>query len=237
MGAVSAVAREALDAAAAREWLRGFAAAVAERSGELTDLDRPVGDSDHGVNLRRGTEAVLAALDADGAGGAGGADGTPGQVLGAAGRTLVSTVGGASGPLFGTALRRAGKALGEVPAADAAQVAAALRAALEGVVRLGEARVGDATMVDALDPAVAAFERAAQEGAPLPRAARAAAGAAAEGAASTVPLVARKGRASYLGPRSRGHLDPGARSVELLLTALADALGADALDARAGEGA
>ncbi|WP_432573651.1 dihydroxyacetone kinase subunit DhaL [Kineococcus sp. SYSU DK005] len=219
-GAAGAAARGALDAAAARDWLRGFAAAVAERSQELTDLDRPVGDSDHGVNLLRGTTAVLAGLDEGAA--------APGEVLGAAGRTLVSTVGGASGPLFGTALRRAGKALGEVPAADAAQVAAALRAALEGVVRLGEARVGDATMVDALDPAVAAFERAAAAGEPLARAARDAAAAAARGAASTVPLVARKGRASYLGPRSEGHLDPGARSVELLLTALADALGGPA---------
>ncbi|WP_432497475.1 dihydroxyacetone kinase subunit DhaL [Kineococcus gypseus] len=212
-------ALDALDAAAARAWLERFAALVAERAGELTDLDRPIGDSDHGVNLHRGTEAVRAALAGPGAGAT-----TPGEVLAAAGRTLVSTVGGASGPLFGTALRRAGKALGDAPAADAAALAAALRAALEGVVGLGGASAGDATMVDALEPAVVELERAAARGAGAAAAARAAAGAAGAGAASTVPLVARKGRASYLGPRSAGHLDPGARSVELLVGALAEVL-------------
>lgn len=187
-------------------WLRGFAAAVDEHAAALTDLDRPIGDSDHGVNLQRGVHAVLEALDAQ-------APATPGAVLTVAGSTLVSTVGGASGPLFGTLLRRTGKSLGETPDADGPALAAALRAGLDGVVKLGGAQVGDATLVDALTPAVEALEAG--------RTPAEAADAAEAGAAATEPLVARKGRASYLGERGAGHRDPGAQSVVLLLRALA----------------
>ncbi|PRY17278.1 dihydroxyacetone kinase DhaL subunit [Kineococcus rhizosphaerae] len=188
-----------LDAATALAWLRAFAGLVDERAGELTDLDRPIGDSDHGVNLQRGMHAVVAAFEQE-------APDTAGAVLTKAGSTLVSTVGGASGPLFGTLLRRTGKAL------DGGDLASALRAGLDGVVKLGGAQVGDATLVDALTPAVEALEAG--------RSPFEAAEAAAEGAASTEPLVARKGRASYLGERGVGHRDPGAESVVLLFTAL-----------------
>ncbi len=194
-----------LTAAGVRDWLRRFATAVDEHAAELTDLDRPIGDSDHGVNLQRGMHAVLAALDAA-------EPATPGAALVKAGSTLVSTVGGASGPLFGTLLRRAGKALGDAESADGPALAGALRAGLDAVVALGGAQVGDATLVDALTPAVEALEAggSAQE----------AADAAARGAASTDELVARKGRASYLGERGIGHRDPGAASIALLFAAL-----------------
>ncbi len=194
-----------LDAKSAAEWLRAFAAQVEDRAADLTDLDRPIGDSDHGVNLQRGMRAVVAALDEE-------APSTPGAVLTKAGSTLVSTVGGASGPLFGTLLRRAGKSLGAATEVDQPALAAALRAGLEGVVSLGAAQVGDATLLDALAPAVEALEA----GRPV----SVAAAAAAEGAASTEPLVARKGRASYLGERGVGHRDPGAESIVLLFAAL-----------------
>ncbi|MEZ0164206.1 dihydroxyacetone kinase subunit DhaL [Kineococcus sp. LSe6-4] len=196
----------ALTAAGAREWLQRFATAVDEHAAELTDLDRPIGDSDHGVNLQRGTRAVLAALEA--------ADPpTPGAALTKAGSTLVSTVGGASGPLFGTLLRRTGKALGDSGSVDGAALATGLRAGLDAVVALGGAQVGDATLVDALAPAVEALEAGGS--------AAEAAEAAERGAASTDDLVARKGRASYLGDRGTGHRDPGAVSIALLFAALA----------------
>ncbi|WP_373694923.1 dihydroxyacetone kinase subunit DhaL [Kineococcus terrestris] len=222
MGPVSAVGGTALDADAARAWVRRFAELVQESAVELTDLDRPIGDSDHGVNLRRGAVAVLAALDGPDA------PATAADVLRAAGTTLVSTVGGASGPLYGTALRRVGKALVGVDAAGGPELARALRAGVDAVVRLGGAEVGDATMVDALLPAVEALEREVAAGTALPEAVGAAVRAAQEGAESTDALVARKGRASYLGERSAGHRDPGAVSSVLLLRALADALGGPA---------
>ncbi|RJK95524.1 dihydroxyacetone kinase subunit DhaL [Vallicoccus soli] len=206
-----------LDAARAGAWVRRLAELVQERKDELTDLDRPIGDSDHGVNLHRGMTAAVAALDA-------GDPATPGAVLTAVGSALVSKVGGASGPLYGTALRRAGKALGDAGEAGTPELARALRAALEGVVKLGGAQPGDATLVDALAPAVEALEAAAGRGDDPAAAARAAAGAAEEGALATTPMVARKGRASYLGERSAGHQDPGATSTALLVRALADAL-------------
>jgi dihydroxyacetone kinase-like protein len=138
----------------------------------------------------------------------------------AAGRAIVSKTGGAAGPLYGTALRRAGKALGDAESVDAEGLGAALRAALDGVQELGQAVAGDKTMVDALIPAVAAYEEAKAAG--LAAATRAAADAAAKGAQETIPLQARKGRASYLGARSVGHEDPGAASTALILRALAD---------------
>jgi dihydroxyacetone kinase-like protein len=193
-------------------WMIRFSELVTADAERLTRLDSAIGDGDHGSNLDRGLRAAAEALSKDL---------PPGKVLITAGRTLVSKTGGASGPLYGTALRRAGKALGDASEVGAAELGAALRAALEGVQQLGKAEEGDKTMVDALAPAVAAFEAAAGEG--LAAAARAALDAAEKGAEATVPLQARKGRASYLGPRSVGHLDPGAASTVLLFRALADA--------------
>ncbi len=198
------------DAALAVRWLTAVCVAVDREAGRLTELDAAIGDADHGENLRRGFTAVVAALEEE-------PPGTPGAALQLAGRRLVSTVGGASGPLYGTLLRRAGKALGEASEASWPELAAALRQGVEAVAQLGGAAEGDKTMLDALLPAVTALEGAAPEGA---RAAVAARQAATAGAEATVPLRARKGRASYLGDRSRGHLDPGAASSALLLEAL-----------------
>ncbi|MCO5969392.1 dihydroxyacetone kinase subunit DhaL [Actinoallomurus soli] len=197
-----------------RRWIERFAELVAADADRLTRLDAAIGDGDHGANLNRGLRAAVEAL---------GPDLPPGKVLMTAGRALVSKTGGASGPLYGGALRRAGKALGDAADADATALAAALRAALDAVQQLGKAVEGDKTMVDALTPAVAAYEAAAGDGPAA--AARAALDAAEKGAEATVPLQARKGRASYLGPRSVGHLDPGAASTVLLFRALADAAG------------
>jgi dihydroxyacetone kinase-like protein len=206
-----------LDAALARAWMLAMASAVERERERLTELDSAIGDGDHGTNLQRGFRAVAeSVLPEDGAG----------AVLVRAGALLISTVGGASGPLYGSALRAMGKALG-APAdtpAEAARVGAALAAGLAAVTGLGGARPGDKTMVDAWAPAAAAFEAAAGEGEGLGRAARAAAEAAEKGAWATVPLRARKGRASYLGERSEGHQDPGAASTALLFRALAEAV-------------
>ncbi|HEU5156410.1 MAG TPA: dihydroxyacetone kinase subunit DhaL [Streptosporangiaceae bacterium] len=193
------------------EWIRRAAELVTADADRLTRLDAEIGDGDHGLNLARGFTAAVAALP-DGA--------PPGKTLMAAGRAIVSKTGGASGPLYGTALRRAGKALGDAESVDAQGLGAALRAALDGVQELGQAVAGDKTMVDALIPAVEAYEAALAEG--QAAAARAAAAAAAQGADATIPLQARKGRASYLGPRSVGHMDPGAASTALILRALAE---------------
>jgi dihydroxyacetone kinase-like protein len=193
--------------------LRAAAAVVQEHRDELVRLDQVIGDADHGENMRRGFTALLSRLDAE-------PPDTPGKVLKLVATTLISTVGGAAGPLYGTAFLRASAAVGDAPELDCALVARALQGALEGVVARGKAVVGDKTMVDALTPAVAAAQRA--EGS-VAAALSAAADAAEEGATSTVPMVARKGRASYLGERSAGHMDPGARSTSLLLRAFADA--------------
>ncbi|MBO2452128.1 dihydroxyacetone kinase subunit L [Actinomadura barringtoniae] len=206
------------DAAA---WIRRAAELVAADAERLTRLDAAIGDGDHGLNLDRGFTAAVAALP-EGA--------VPGKVLIAAGRAIVSKTGGASGPLYGTALRRAGKALGDAEDVDAAALGAALRAALEGVQELGQAVEGDKTMVDALVPAVAAYEAACEGALPggdLAACARAAVEAAGKGAEATVPMQARKGRASYLGARSVDHLDPGAASTVLILRALADVVEGD----------
>jgi len=200
------------------EWMRAIAAAVEEEAGHLTQLDSAIGDGDHGVNMTRGFRAVNEALAAQDGGQ------PPGKLLITAGKTLVSTVGGASGPLWGTALRRAGRAVGDAPRLDGAALAAGLEAALAGVVELGAAEAGDKTMVDALEPAVRALGERLEAGDELPAAVEAAAAAADEGARSTVPMQARKGRASYLGERSIGHQDPGATSTALILAALSRAL-------------
>jgi dihydroxyacetone kinase phosphoprotein-dependent L subunit len=204
-----------VDTAFVRSWVEEIARSIEDQRDFLTQLDAAIGDADHGVNMSRGFAAVQTKL-ADGAG-----DGlAPGAFLTLVGSTLVSTVGGASGPLYGTAFRRAGKALGEDADVDATAFAGALRAALEGIQQLGAAAEGDKTMVDALAPAVAAFEASVRRGASFEDAASDAREAADEGVAATVPLQARKGRASYLGPRSVGHQDPGATSTALILAAL-----------------
>ncbi|GGT29649.1 dihydroxyacetone kinase subunit DhaL [Streptomyces purpureus] len=192
-----------LDAAFFRRWLTTAAAAVDREADRLTDLDSAIGDADHGTNMRRGFTAVAAALDKE-------EPATPGAVLALAGRQLISTVGGASGPLYGTLLRRTGKALGDTPEVTRDQLAQALRTGVAAVAQLGGAVAGDKTMLDALEPAAAA----------LGESFTAARSAAEEGALATVPLRARKGRASYLGERSVGHQDPGATSSALLVAAL-----------------
>ncbi|GAA2115863.1 dihydroxyacetone kinase subunit DhaL [Kitasatospora saccharophila] len=206
-----------LDTALAEAWIRTAAAAVEDAERHLTALDTAIGDGDHGSNLRRGFTAVLAALDAPPEGGFE----SPGALLRTVGSTLTAKVGGASGPLYGQAFRAAGAEL--PPDADPAACADALAAGLAAVRALGGAEPGDKTLVDALAPAVDALRAAAETGATLARATAAAADAAERGARDTTPLQARRGRASYLGPRSTGHQDPGATSAALLLRALADA--------------
>ena len=207
-----------VDAATVTRWMRNCAAVFVEQRDYLTQLDAAIGDADHGANMTRGFAAVEAKLD-DLDGGT-----PPGRILVLAGSTLVSTVGGASGPLWGSALRRAGKALGDAPTATATELAGALDAALAAVVELGAAEPGDKTMVDALGPAVDACRAALGGGASLAGALAAARAAAEDGMRATVPMLARKGRASYLGERSIGHQDPGATSTALILAALEQAV-------------
>lgn len=195
-------------------WIRAFRDAVHAHKDELTRLDSEIGDADHGSNMARGLDAVVAKLDP--------APASPSDLFKTVGMTLVSSVGGASGPLYGTLFLRMGPALGTETEVDAATLGAALRAGVEGVVARGKAELGDKTMIDALSPALDAWDAAAAES--PAEAARAAADAAARGRDATEPLVARKGRASYLGERSAGHLDPGATSATLLLEALRDTL-------------
>jgi phosphoenolpyruvate---glycerone phosphotransferase subunit DhaL len=203
-----------VDSMQVTRWMRECSASIAEQKDYLTQLDAAIGDADHGSNMTRGFAAVEQKLtELDG--------GTlPGKLLITAGQTLVSTVGGASGPLWGTALRRAGRSLGESETVDPAQLADALAAAVEGVVELGAAQPGDKTMVDALQPAVDSFRSQVDAGADLAAALSAATAAAEEGMRATVPMLARKGRASYLGERSIGHQDPGATSAALIVAAL-----------------
>jgi dihydroxyacetone kinase-like protein len=199
-------------------WMGEIAAAVRAESEYLTQLDAAIGDGDHGINMNRGFDAVGKALAVQ--------DGNlpPGQLLTIAGKTLVSTVGGASGPLWGTAFRRAGRSLGNTESFDGAALLAALDAGVDGVVDLGAAATGDKTMVDALRPAVDALREGLDAGAALDSALAAAAAAAEEGARATVPLQPRHGRASYLGERSIGHQDPGATSAALIMRALERAI-------------
>jgi phosphoenolpyruvate---glycerone phosphotransferase subunit DhaL len=195
-------------------WMLEIGTAVQVERDHLTQLDAAIGDGDHGTNMARGFDAVAKALD-------GQEDGLlPGPLLILCGKTLVSTVGGASGPLWGSAFRRAGRALGDVPEVDGPSLVLALEAAAAGITDLGAAVVGDATILDALDPAAATLREAVDAGQPLSQAVHAAAVAAEEGARSTIPLQARKGRASYLGERSVGHQDPGATSTALIIRAL-----------------
>ncbi|WP_369371876.1 dihydroxyacetone kinase subunit DhaL [Promicromonospora sp. Populi] len=208
----------ALDADWAERWVRRTADAIADAKDELTELDRQIGDGDHGENLHRGFQAVVARLD-DAAAEPGAADErTVGDVLKLVATTLMSTVGGASGPLYGTAYLRAAKVSGRTEI-DQPAVVAVLEAALEGVSSRGKATVGEKTMVDAWQAAVDAAEAAARDGGSEVDVLRAAAEAADKAATGTIPLIATKGRASYLGERSAGHEDPGARSTALVLGA------------------
>ncbi|WP_426301494.1 dihydroxyacetone kinase subunit DhaL [Arthrobacter sp. R-11] len=200
------------------EWLQLSARKMSEHRVELIELDRAIGDSDHGENMDRGFQAVLEKI-------AEAAPDTPGAALKLAAMALMSKVGGAAGPLYGTAYLRAATSLGTSTEIDAAALAAALGAARDGIVARGKAEPGDKTMVDAWTPAVEAANEAVTLGADAVAVLAAAAEAAEVGAVTTDPLVARKGRASYLGERSAGHRDPGAVSTALLLRAAATAAG------------
>lgn len=200
------------------DWLQLSARKMSEHRMELIELDRAIGDSDHGENMDRGFQAVLEKI-------AEAAPDTPGAALKLAAMALMSKVGGAAGPLYGTAYLRASTALGTLEDIDAGALAAALEAARDGIVARGKAEPGDKTMVDAWTPAVEAANEAATLGADAVAVLAAAAEAAEVGAVTTDPLVARKGRASYLGERSAGHRDPGAVSTALLLRAAATAAG------------
>ncbi len=206
----------ALDVAWAQAWVRSSAEVIKANREELIELDRQIGDGDHGENMTRGFTAVVAKLDA--------LESPPeqvGDVLKLVATTLMSTVGGAAGPLYGTAYLRGAKACG-LAELDPAAVVALLEAGLEGIVARGKATTGEKTMVDAWSPAVDAAQAKAAEGAGGADVLAAAAAAAEEGATATIPMLATKGRASYLGERSIGHQDPGATSTALLLRAAAE---------------
>ncbi len=197
-------------------WIQGFAQVLRENKGYLTELDSAIGDADHGINMDRGFQAVLAKLPMV-------PTGDVGALLKSVGMTLISTVGGASGPLYGSFfLQLAGTSAGK-PEIDLAEFVAAVDNGITRVQGLGKAQAGDKTMLEALLPAQAALHQAVDEGASPADALAAAAAAAEQGMLGTIPLVARKGRASYLGERSAGHQDPGATSTHLMLKAAADA--------------
>jgi dihydroxyacetone kinase-like protein len=198
-------------------WIRRSAEVIAEHRVELITLDRDIGDGDHGENLDRGFTAVVAKLDGLAE------DAAPADVFKLVATTLISTVGGASGPLFGTAFLKASGAISGRADLDAEALVALLTAARDGVVLRGKAAVGDKTMIDAWTPAVDAAAAAAADGDDERAVLEAAAHAAEEGARATEPLVAHKGRASYLGERAIGHRDPGAQSSALLLRAAVEA--------------
>jgi dihydroxyacetone kinase-like protein len=198
-------------------WLRQFAVAVNDSRDELTRLDAAIGDADHGTNMDRGMQAVVEKLDPA-------PDDGIGALLKTVGMTLVSTVGGAAGPLYGTLFLKMGAAAGDAGDLPLAAWAQTLQAGVEGVQARGKARLGDKTMVDALVPASDALLAAAAAATPLRDALRDAAAAAEQGMKATIPMTARKGRASYLGERSTGHQDPGATSSWLLLKTAAECL-------------
>ena len=204
-------------------WIDGFAATVAENKDYLTRLDSAIGDADHGINMNRGMKVALERLEA-------GPPDDIGAALKTVGMAMVSKVGGASGPLYGTFFLQLAGPLAGKQSATLEEWAGAVRAAVSGVTARGKAELGDKTMLDALVPAVEALEAAAGEGADLGDGLTRAADAAAQGMEATIPLVARKGRASYLGERSAGHQDPGATSSHLLMRTAADTLAANGQD-------
>jgi dihydroxyacetone kinase-like protein len=203
----------AINQASVQRWIELFAQAMAEHRQELIKLDAAIGDGDHGANMDRGMQKAVEKLHAE-------SQPDPGAVLKTVAMTLISTVGGAAGPLYGTLFLQLGGGLTDHPEGDIKAYAAAWRRALDGVQSRGKAQAGDKTMLDALIPAVEALEQASELDAGL----RAAADAAREGMLATAPLVARKGRASYLGERSAGHQDPGATSTNYLFESAAEAL-------------
>lgn len=205
-----------IDHAAILDWMRRFAAEVEEHRAELVRLDTAIGDGDHGTNMNRGMQKALEKLA--------GADGDDiGATLKAVGMALVSSVGGAAGPLYGTLFLQMGGAAAGASTLDTAGWADALEAGIKGVQARGKAEPGDKTMVDALLPALEALRAAEADGATPAEASARSAAAAEEGMKATIPLEARKGRASYLGPRSVGHQDPGATSAHLLLRSASEA--------------
>ncbi|KJL47727.1 PTS-dependent dihydroxyacetone kinase, ADP-binding subunit DhaL [Microbacterium hydrocarbonoxydans] len=209
----------AVGTAALQDWISRFSDAIAEKREWLTELDSAIGDADHGANMARGMGAVVEKLGT-------GAPANIDDLLKTVGMTLVSSVGGASGPLYGTFFLRMGMSAGAVTSLDGSALGAALRAGLDGIVARGKPEAGDKTMFDAMSPAVDAFDAALAAESSVADAARAASDAAAAGRDATLPLVARKGRASYLGERSAGHLDPGAASTAILFETLADTIAA-----------
>ena len=205
-----------ITAAEVRDWIRAYAAAIAERRAELVKLDTAIGDGDHGTNMERGMRKAVEKVDAT--------DGDDiGALLKAVGMALVSSVGGAAGPLYGTLFLQMGTASAGKEELDLAGWTAALESGVKGLQARGKAEPGDKTMVDALVPAMEALRAASDDG--LAHALRRSAEAAEEGMRATIPLEARRGRASYLGPRSVGHQDPGATSAQLLLAVAADTFG------------
>ena len=194
-------------------WLEATAAVLEANKGYLTDLDSAIGDADHGTNMDRGFKKVMEKLPTV-------ADKDIGNILKTVGMTLISSVGGASGPLYGTFYMRGGMAADAKEELDADDLVNVLQGAVDGIVQRGRAQPGDKTMVDALLPALAALKQAVADGQELPAAVAAAVAAAEQGMKDTIPLQARKGRASYLGERSIGHQDPGATSSHLILNAL-----------------
>jgi phosphoenolpyruvate---glycerone phosphotransferase subunit DhaL len=205
-----------MDLAQLTAWIREYARVIGENAQYLTDLDAAIGDADHGINMERGMSAVLAALDEA-------APADMSALCKQVGMTLVKSVGGASGPLYGTFFLRMAGALGTDDSVDASDFAKALRAGVEGVVQRGRAEAGDKTMFDALAPALDALDAALSSGGDLAVALADATVAAEKGRDATESMVARKGRASYLGQRSVGHVDPGATSAAMLIAAAASA--------------
>lgn len=211
---------DAFDVDIATAWLRGFADRIADEKDWLTELDAAIGDADHGINMHRGMTAVAEDL--------GNQPADLATLFKRTGMKLVSSVGGASGPLYGTFFLRLAAATGDASSLDGPGLAAALRAGCDGVVTRGKAELGEKTMLDALLPAADALDAALGGGEPPAEALEAAADAARTGREATIPMLATKGRASYLGERSIGHLDPGAASSTLLIETLAAAMGATA---------
>jgi dihydroxyacetone kinase-like protein len=199
-------------------WVRDFARRIGESKEHLTALDAAIGDADHGINMDRGMTAAVAGLDAA-------APPTPGELFKQVGMALVSNVGGAAGPLFGTFFLRMGNSCGDKPLLELDDLTAALRSGLDGVVARGKAEAEDKTMYDALAPAVSALGSSVQKGQTVKDALREAWATAEAGRDATIPMLARKGRASYLGERSIGHQDPGATTVALLFQSAAETLG------------
>jgi dihydroxyacetone kinase-like protein len=199
-------------------WIKACANVLAENRDYLTQLDAAIGDADHGANMDRGFKAVMTKIPEFG-------DKDIGTIFKTVGMTLISTVGGAGGPLYGTFFLQAGMKTAGKMELNLADWCVALESALNGVVMRGKAELGDKTMVDALTPAVTSLKKALEDNATMTKALQQSAEAAKQGMEATIPLVARKGRASYLGERSAGHQDPGATSSYLLLKAAADTWG------------